>query len=125
MMNRYAPAHLLGVLTVVMMLQTGCGSAAPVTGTVQGTVMAGGVPAAGVKVDLLNDPFGKTDPLKNVATTTTDSNGKYSFKDVKPGTYVLSAAVTGHCVIIDLPDPFTVEAGKVIDHTDMNLPCKP
>ena len=63
------------------------------------------------------------DPFEEIARTKTDSQGKYSFADVKPGEYVFSAFIPGQCGIVGLgTEPVTVEAGNVVIK-DIRLPC--
>lgn len=62
--------------------------------------------------------------MRQLATTTTDSEGKYSFEDVKPGKYVVSATAQGQCMIIDIGNPVTVGVGSVVKK-DLSLPCIP
>ena len=43
---------------------------------------------------LLNDPsFGEKNPALTTAKTTTDADGKYSFMDIIPGTYVITMQI--------------------------------
>jgi hypothetical protein len=61
----------------------------PTTGLIQGQIHAGGTPIVKAKVTLRNMAFKVDDAGFNVAETTTDAQGRYSFAGVKSGTYSL------------------------------------
>jgi len=82
-----------------------------------------GKPLANVEV-FLNTDVTSADPLKEIATTKTDSQGKYSFENVEPGGYVIGAAVKGKCMILELNETLTVEVGSMIKK-DLSLSCSP
>jgi len=72
------------------------------TGTLTGTVTAGGVPRAGVDVAILGStsraeiPYGMVIINKNVVThTQTDSDGRYSLT-LPPGDFTVAANLTGY-----------------------------
>ena len=72
------------LITCVLFLFT-LAAAAQETGSVSGLVMINDQPIANADVTLMRKG-GKS------ATLTVDAGGKYNFSDVKPGTYVISAA---------------------------------
>lgn len=120
-MNRKKLSQALIALALVMLLLVGCGG--PARGRIEGTVTLNGdvtKPIANVNVELMTGMFA-TSALEEVATTVTDSQGKYFFKNVGPGSYMITAYVQDKCMVME-PD-FTVDAGAVVKQ-DFSLPCR-
>jgi len=125
-MNRKKLSMAWIALGLAMSLLVGCGgpSTTKTEGTVtkiEGTVTLNGdvgKPIANVEVFLVLT----ADPEEDVARTTTDSQGKYSFEDVGPGNYMVGAAVRGRCSVV-IPD-VTVSAGATAK-VDLDLSCTP
>lgn len=114
-------------LALVTLLLVGCGGGShatptPTTGKVEGTVLLDGdtgQPIADVDVDLLSESS-----LDTIASIKTDSRGHYSFVDVEPGRYTVTAYVKGNCMSMALNDPVLVTAGQTTKK-DISLPCTP
>jgi len=124
-MNHHKFSQQLISAGLILFFLVGC-SASATRGKIEGTVTLDGdvsKPIANVKVILDSDPF-SPDGLKEIATTTTDAQGKYSFEDVKPGKYVVGASVQGQCMVLDIASTVAVEVGSVVKK-DLSLPCTP
>ena len=109
---------------VVLFVLAACGGEKKTssTGKIEGTVFLDSTsnkkPLASVSVSALN-----ADTFQEVSSTTTDTQGLFSF-DLQPGRYILSAAVPGDCVVIDMPHVIDLQKGKVAKQ-DVSLPCSP
>jgi hypothetical protein len=86
-------------------------------------------PLSDVIVYLKYHPFyHQNDQAKVLATTTTDSQGRYLFDNVEPGVYTFQTAVPleggGRCNDLDLTRVIKIEAGTVAT-VNFSLACKP
>lgn len=75
------------VVAILMLFISGCGGETSSTATVAGTVMLNGAGMDGVSVALSGD---------GNANTITRNGGKYSFTNLKPGTYTVTAEHVGY-----------------------------
>jgi hypothetical protein len=87
---------------------------------IEGIVYVGetSTPNANVDVSLMNSVF------EDVASVKSDTQGHFSFADLPPGEYIVSAFVQDSCVVMDMGNPITLVAGEVVNR-DIHLPCSP
>jgi hypothetical protein len=111
-MKLYRKSSALIVLILLIILLAACGgddeSDKPTTGKIEG-VITGTSSISMVEVFLMN-----AETMEDVASVKLDAQAHYEFVDLKPGDYIMGAAIPGICVVIDMPNQITVEAGKVV-----------
>ena len=91
---------------LIVLLLSACGSS---TGTLKGAILNCGSPVADATVTM----YVGSDPQ---AETVTDSSGQYTFDEVKPGDYMLSAKWND--IYLISPGHTTIKAGKT---TEFNM----
>jgi len=85
------------VISILVLFVSGCGDGTNSTGTVTGTVILNSNGMDGVSVVLSGNDTGN-----DSATTTTQNGGKYSFSNLRPGTYTVTAEQVGYAFASNL-----------------------
>jgi len=96
--------YRLTVVAILVLFVSGCGDGTTSTGTVTGTVMLNGTGMDGVSVALSGD---------GTATATTQNGGEYSFSNLRPGTYTVTAEQVGYAFVSNLSDMKIVAGGSL------------
>ena len=95
-MNRFARLMRLLVVLVVALAPLSVANASVTTGAIKGTTIdEGGLPIPGVLITIRSEKM-----IGGAQQRTTDSNGRFAFFELPPGTYELTAEKAGFAKIV-------------------------